>query len=272
MIFLSAFSQSIIVPGYEKKRRPGQFYEEYKFLLKTIKIFYPDSIPVLFLIEGDIDENELKKIHPRVQVIDASNKYVKEFGIDLNILLFIRSIIVNPIYSGQNIVTLDTDSLIVQKFDEYIFDYFTDVTQVSRGNVSWNGYRQDIIFGNGIYYRNNDENLLTYLDILFKRGLDHGRMTGDFWSNVQPEVYHLFEKAGVNMEVDFNGFPCHSGILNIREESGRKLFIKLKAVPQYVLSYPIQAETFYPETAIIHYKNHPYRKNIQKLFDKWVLK
>lgn len=270
MIFLSAFSQSIIVPGYERKRKPGQFFEEYKYLLKSIFLFYPEATPLLYLLEGEINQDELMKIHPKLLIFDFSKLYKKDLGIDLNIVLILMSLISNPIWKGQNIVTLDTDSLIVGRFDEYIFDYKADITQVCRGHISWKGFRQDLVFGPGIYHRNNDDNVMTYLDFLFELGLRHGQKENDFWVNVQPSVFKIYEAAGVDTDIDFNGFPSHQGTWRIMDESHVLRFVTLKAVPQYVLAYPIQEEKYYSETKIIHYKNHPDRKEREKIFNKWI--
>ena len=260
MIFLTAFTHSIIVDSYKHKRQAGQFYEEYKVLLKSINKIYPEATPVLFLFEGICNINELRKLHPKVFVFNWQKYFKPELGIDLNYLLALKETIQ---FFDENIIMIDPDCIIVKRFDEYIDDDY-DVTVVTRGHIKWNNRRNDIIFAPAIYNQKKLTGVISYIDHLFVKGYKNGVNTGDWWANVQPEVTQIYIEAGINLDINFDGFPSSFGRIKIDDKE-----IKLKVVPQYVLSYPIQDEKYYPETRIIHYKNYKYRSTPEEVFKKW---
>jgi hypothetical protein len=267
MIFLSAFTHSIVVKEYEGKRRAGQFYEEYKWLLRSINKVYPDAVAVLFNFEGIININELKSIHQKTIVFNW-NKHFKEYlGIDLNYLSALKTILD---LMDDNIIMLDPDCLVIKNFDELLTDD-VDITAVTRGRVNWRSGRHDIIFAPAIYHKENRNTVKAYVDHLYLKAYKLAEQTKDFWSNVQASVTDLFLSAGMNLQVDFNGFPPEYGRLKIDDYN-----VKLKVIPQYILSYPIQIddksgeEKYYPETKIIHYKNYKDRSTPEKVFNKWM--
>lgn len=261
MIFLSAFTHSIIVKSYEHKRRPGQFLEEYKWLLKSIYRSYPEAIPILFNFEGIIPVEQLKKIHNKLIIFNWNKHFKEGLGIDLNYLRILRECL---IMFDDDIVMIDPDCLVVKRFDE-LFEDDVDITAVSRGKVTWNNLRQDIIFAPAIYHKKRREVIFNYINYLFKEGYKQGKKSGDWWANVQPMVTKIFIDSDIDLSVDFNGFPARYG-----ETELQGIKTKLKVIPQYVLSYPIQDEKYYPETAIIHYKNYKDRKTPEIIYKNWV--
>ena len=260
MIFLSAFTQSVIIDSYKHKRRAGQFLEEYKWLLKSINRIYPDTMAVLFNFEGIINVTELKKIHNKLIVFNWNKSFKPELGIDLNYLRVLKETLD---MFNDDIVMLDPDCLVVKEFDNLLKDD-VDITAVTRGWINWNGFRQDIIFAPAIYHKNRKEVIHNYINYLFKESYKLGYKTNDWWANVQPAVTKIYLDAGIDLTVDFNGFPSHYGSIKLQG-----IETKLKVVPQYILSYPIQDEKYYPETCIIHYKNYKDRSTPEKVFKQW---
>jgi len=268
MIFLTAFTHSIIVEDYKHKRRAGQFLEEYKWLLKSIEKHYPNNLALLYNFEGIIDVTELKKIHNKTLVFNWNKLFKPELGIDLNYLRALKSTLG---LFDDNILMLDPDCLVVKKFGELLIDD-VDITAVTRGWVTWNGLRNDIIFAPCIYHNKRKDVILNYIDYLFKAGYKMGALRKDWWSNVQPCVTQIYLDAGIDLSVDFNGFPPKYGTIKLEG-----IETKLKVIPQYILSYPIQLDTsgeekYYPETKIIHYKNYKDRKTPEEVYKNWMQK
>lgn len=261
MIFLTAFSQNILVPEYQKKRHPGQFFEEYKYLLKTIFKIYPDATPILYIFEGKINSKLLKDIHPKLIIFDWNSQYNERIGIDLNNL---KTLMATMDLFDEPIIMLDTDCLIIKRFDEYIQDD-VDITAVTRGFVKWNGDRHDLIFAPAIYHNHRPQNVRAYISKLFKIAHERGFNSGDWWPNVQAAVNDIFLEAQIDLRVDYDGFPSRYGQMIIDS-----LQVNLKVTPQFVLGYPIQDEKFYDETRIIHYKTHKTgNDHARKLFEQW---
>lgn len=261
MIFLTAFSHSIIVEDYMSKRSNGQYFKEYCQLLRSIHRTYPKAIAVLYLLEGDIDEKKLFKIHGNLIMFDYRNKFKTELGIDVNILYVLKSAM--NIFKNE-IVLLDSDNLVIRNFD-HILKTDVHISAPTRGNVSWRGHRQDIIF-NAIIIHNKDRALqLEFIDQLIARSMFRATKDNDYWSNVQSTLTDFYLESGVNTEVDMKEFRSTQGVHSIKEKG-----LLLQAVPQYVISYPIQEEKRYDQTCIVHYKNHSLRKEPEKLFDQWM--
>ena len=259
MIFLTAFTNNIIIKDYKRKRKFGQFFNEYIYLLRSIRIFYPDAIPVLYLFQGSINEDGLKHQNPNLIIHNWNKRFRPELGIDLNIILALKEAM--TLYD-DDIILLDTDCLVVKKFDELLIDP-VDITSVTRGKISWNDRRHYIIFGPSIYHKSRKSAVYNYLNELFRRGYEVGSQTGDWWANVQPCITDIYMEAGIATDIK----EPHYGAKIING-----CIVKLKVISQYIFSYPIQDEKFYDETCIIHYKNHRLRYFPNKLFNKWCLR
>ena len=263
MIFLSAVTESVAVKGYEKKRKTGQFFNEYQFLLKTISRVYPDAVPVLVVFEGNYQKYKLKDHNKNLLIFDWRKKFNPDLGIDTNKLYAVKEIIK---LMDETIILLDTDCFIVKNFDEYIFDDKVDITSVTRGKINFNGVRQDIIFAVNIFNNKNRYVLFNFIDKIIEYGRIRAVKTGDNWNNIQPGFTACYLKYKIDLSINMKTLESNCGTVAVNDESS----IRVKIVPQYVLAYPIQKEKYYDQTCIIHYKNHPLRKdNLLKLFFDW---
>lgn len=261
MIFLTAFTNSIIVKEYKHKRRTGQFLEEYKWLLRSINKHYPESIAVLYNFEGIVNPNELKAIHQKTIIFNWNKKFREELGIDLNYLIALKETLS---LFDDDIIMIDPDCLIVKRFDELLNDD-VDITAATRGPVKWNGVYHNLIFAPAIYHNRRKDALFSYISKLYLKAYLTGEQTKDYWSNVQASMNEIFFAAGMKLECDMEKFTPEYGEAEIQNQR-----IKLKVIPQYILSYPIQEEKYYPETCIIHYKNYKDRNHPETVYKNWI--
>ena len=263
MVFLSGLTIDIEVKDYKRKRSPGQYLNEYKYLLKTINHFYPHASAVLYIFQGEVDDKELKDIHPNTSIVNAQKLFKKDKGIDLNLLFALKEIM--ELYK-QTVILMDTDCFIVNDFTDIINDY-PDITAVTRGKLNWKGFPANIVNAVSIYNSMRPHSVFAYLERLIKNATKHINSTKDNWNNVQPYMTIMFEKAGVDLSIKASEIqsPKYG-----EAYYSSNLPVYLKAIDQRILAYPIQDEIFYKETKIIHYKNHKLRrKDLDQLYELW---
>lgn len=262
MIFLTAFSNKILVPDYMNKRRVGQYAEEYKYLLKSISKTYPEATPIYYLFEGELNQDIFLPYNERVKGNDWTERYNAEKGIDSNILGCILHAMSE--YPTEDILLLDPDCLVIKKFDEHLQND-CDLMVTTRGALSWRDGRHDIIFNAIMLRREGNPGHNRFLSELITRSEKRRIETKDNWSNVQSSLTDMILEERIKTEVDFKGFPPHKGVLRL---AGLRL--QVKVIPQYVMSYPIQDEKRYEETCIIHYKNYRLRRFPDQVYNEWM--
>jgi len=263
MIFVTAITEDIVVKGYEKKRKAGQFYEEYKYLLKSLQTVYPDATPMLFILQGKYNRAELEALHEKLEVVDYTKKYNPLLGIDTNYLLIIQEVYNN---TDQDVVMLDTDCIVIRRFDDYCVDDI-DVTVTTRGGLTWNGERHDIVFAPAIYHQNNRDAVNEYIDTLISMGAEYARVHANDWINIQASVNQLYLEGGM-----LDGFPSSGDLKVDTEKTGVISGVRLRVVSQFVLGYSfdVRTEEPKPETRIIHYKGHKSKR--KEVYDRWAIK
>lgn len=257
MIFLSVITNKTIKP-LKGRRKDGEFYIQYKYLLKSINKIYPNAIPILYVLEGDMPRHNLENLHKNVIVVDYRKQYKEKAGMDTNKLIILKNVINEY---NDHVVLIDTDCLVIKKFDEYLNDD-VDITNINRGETMYKNVRQDICFGVFIFHKYRLDNLRIFIDRLILMGKDHGAKTKDWWNNIQPMVTKIYHEAGIDTS------DASNIVRGDIEVNG--VTIKAKAVPSYVLGNSFRYEkngTPHPDARILHYKtSKPYVKDLYKLY------
>lgn len=258
MIFLSVITQAVEVAGYSKKRKSGQFHHEYGWLLKSIYKTYPEAIPVLYVLEGSVDVETLKGFHPNLTVVDYTNRYKRELGIDIHKLKAVREAYQQY---GDNVLLSDTDCIVSKRFDDFL-ETTADVTFIKRGKVMWLNHRQDVCFGVSLYHNNNSSAVVAFIDDFIQRGTQAGRRRGDWWNNCQPICTEYCLEVGEYMLGDKT--DIQQGVVNIGGQD-----VVIRAVPQGYLgdSFNHKTEQPHPDSRILHYKQR--KLPVDEIYKRW---